>query len=231
MKVTVFHGSPRIGNTHKATELFLDGMRTCGDIEITEFFLPQALPELCLGCQLCFAGEREVCPHAQHVTPIYEAILDADALVFTTPHHGASSMSGGMKSLLDHLDFLTMNVAPRAELFRKRAFILTTAAGSTSAIAPLRTCLKRWGINRVHSLGIRMLTNEWSAMPASRQQRIKVRLYRRAARFYKTRVKRPYISTVFTYYISAFILRLFVGRDAYPYKYWTTNGYFEKRPF
>ena len=231
MKITVFHGSPRRGNTYTATALFLDGLRTCGDVEITEFFLPQALPEFCIGCQRCFSAERDACPHSRHVDPIYNAIIAADALVFTTPHHGACSMSSGMKNLLDHLDFLTMNIAPRAELFRKRAFILTTAAGSTAAIASIRKYLKNWGVNRVYTLGIRMLTNEWRAMPKSKQEKFERILRRRAARLYNAKLGAPYISTIFMYYISAFILKRFVGAGSYPHQYWTKNGYFTKRPF
>jgi len=231
MKLAVFHGSPRRGNTYRATELFLDELSRLGDVEISEFYLPEALPKFCVGCQLCLSGPRENCPHSKYVDPIYEAIMAADALVFTTPHYGACSMSAGMKNLLDHLDFLTMNIAPRREIFVKRAFIITTASGSTAAIAPIRKYLKNWGVNRVGSLGIRMLTNEWNAMPPAKQARTERRLRHCAARFYTAKRGLPYISTAFMYYMSVFILKRFVGEDTYPHKFWTENGYFTRRPF
>lgn len=231
MKVAVFHGSPRKGNTYRATRLFLDEMARCGEVQLAEFFFPADLPQFCMGCQLCLSGPREKCPHAQHVTPILHAILEADALVFTTPHFGGCSMSSSLKNLLDHLDFLTMNVAPRTALFSKKAFILTTATGSTAAIGPIRKFLKNWGVNRVYALGLRMFTNKWNAMPQKKQAAFERRLRRAARQFYAAPIGRPYLSTAFMYHMSKLVLRRYVGEGAYPYQYWTEQGFFDKRPF
>ena len=65
----------------------------------TEFFLPKDLPVFCTGCTLCFSGLLEKCPNYQYVAPILDAIINADALIFATPHYGACSMPGAMKSL------------------------------------------------------------------------------------------------------------------------------------
>lgn len=231
MNVAVFHGSPRKGNTYKATNIFLDECRKNTDIHCTEFFFPSSLPAFCTGCQLCLGNPREMCPHAQYVTPIYEAIMDADVLVFATPHLGGCSMSSCMKNLLDHLDFFTLNVAPRTEIFRKKAIIITTATGSTAAIKPIMKYLKNWGINRVDAIGLRMLTNKWTSMPPSKQAAFEKRLRRKANHFITAPRKSPYVSTVFMYYVSRFILRKYVGESAYPYQYWMENNFFAKRPF
>ena len=231
MNITVFHGSPRKGNTYRATRIFLDELLRCGDIQYTEFFLPEALPEFCTGCQLCLGSPSEVCPHSQYVLPILNAIICSDALIFSTPHSGACSMTAGMKTLLDHLDFLTITVAPRAELFSKKAFIITTGSGSTAAAKPIKSCLRNWGLNRVLSLGIRMFTDKWVKMSNEKQRKIKNRLQRAAHNFYNTPKRQPYISTIFMYHIAKFILKKYVGEDAYPYKYWQEKGYFKKRPF
>ena len=146
MNITIFHGSPRKGNTYRATTIFMDEMKSLGDINVTEFYLPKALPVFCMGCQRCLGSPHTNCPHNEHVEPIFEAILESDALIFTTPHFSCN-MSGAMKNLLDHLDFLTMNIAPRKEVFRKRAFIITTGSGSTAAIKPIRKFLMNWGIS------------------------------------------------------------------------------------
>ena len=231
MNLAVFHGSPRKGNTYRATGIFLDELKKQEDVKLTEFFLPEALPVFCTGCQLCLGGPRERCPHAQYVEPILQAILDADALLFTTPHHGACSMSAGMKSLLDHLDFLTMNVTPRGELFRMKAFILTTATGSAAAIGPIRSYLKNWGVNRVDALGIRMFTDKWDKMPEKKRTGLERKLRKRARRFYALVPGRAPVSAVFMYHMSKMILRKYVGEEAYPYQYWKERGYFDKRPF
>jgi len=231
MNIAVFHGSPRKGNTYRATKVFMDELLQCGEIQYTEFFLPEALPKFCTGCQLCLANPSEVCPHSLFVSPILNAIICADALIFTTPHFGACSMSAGMKTLLDHLDFLTMNIAPRDELFSKKAFIITTGAGAATAAKPIKSYLRNWGVNRVHSLGFRMFTDKWDKMSNAKQHKIEAQLQRAARRFYNTPKKHPYISTIFTYHMAKFVLKKYIGKDAYLYDYWQKSGYFKKRPF
>lgn len=231
MRIAVFHGSPRKGNTYTAAKLFLEQLGKRGETRITEFFLPEALPVFCTGCQLCMGNPRECCPHARDVDPIAEAIFHADALVFATPHHGAGDMSAGMKNLLDHLAFLTLNVAPRPELFAQKAFVITTGTGSVTAKKPLVRCLKHWGVNRIYALGLRMMTDAWDKMPASKRFRYEKTLRRAADRFAAAPKRFPYLSTIGMYHASKFILKKYVGEDAYPYRYWEEKGYFRKRPF
>ncbi|MDO5559811.1 MAG: NAD(P)H-dependent oxidoreductase [Oscillospiraceae bacterium] len=205
MKVVVFHGSPRKGNTYIATRLFMDGLSQCGEVSYSEFFLPEAIPEFCMGCQLCLSNSHEKCPHSSYIEPIFQEIMDADALVFTTPHYGACSMTGGMKNLLDHLDFLTLTVAPRKEIFNKKAFVLSTGTGSTAAIKPIKKYLKNWGINRVSSIGIRMFIDKWNSMPIRKRRKQEKRLCHAARKFFFMKKKIPYISSIFMYHINRFI--------------------------
>ena len=113
MKVALFHGNPRKGNTFFATSIFMDELHKCGGVDCIEFFMPTDLPAFCVGCQQCLNGLREKCPNAKYVTPILDEIINADALVFATAHCGGSCMPGSMKNLLDHLDFLALLVSPR----------------------------------------------------------------------------------------------------------------------
>ena len=113
MKVVVFNGSPRKGNTFTVTKIFLDELAKYGEMELTEFSFPKDMSKFCTGCQQCLRGPREKCSHADYVDSIYEAILEADALVFASPHFGASCMPGSMKTLFDHLSFMEMTIAPR----------------------------------------------------------------------------------------------------------------------
>jgi multimeric flavodoxin WrbA len=230
-KIAVFHGSPRKGNTYYATKVFMDELLKCGDVDFIEFFTSEALPSFCSGFTMCLCGLLEKCPNARYIVPILEKLLRADSIIFATPHYGACSMPGIMKNLFDHLDFLALHVSPRTEIFDKKAFIITTGAGSTAAIKPIKNVLKHWGINRVYSLGIRMLTNKWDKMSESKQMRYD-RLLRKAARcFYKAKKGRPYISTIFFYYVAKFIVKKHIGEGNYPYEYWKAKGYFNKRPF
>ena len=129
MNITVFHGSPQKGNTYFATKIFMDELSKRSNVRFSEFLLPKDLPVFCTGCTLCFTGAQEKCPNSKYVTPLIDAIINADALLFSTPHYGACSMPGSMKSLFDHIDFLVLNVSPREEMFEKKAFLITTGAG------------------------------------------------------------------------------------------------------
>lgn len=231
MKICVIHGSPRKGNTYKAAQIFIDELNKCGEIALTEFFFPQSLPEFCVGCQLCLGNPREKCPHSQYVTPVLDAMLEAGALLVTSPHHGAGAMPAGLKNLFDHLDFLTLTVAPRKEMFDKKAFVITTGSGSVSAINPIVKCLKGWGVNRIYSLGLRMFTDKWDKMPDTKQERFESALRRKARRFFWAKRRKPYLGTVFMYHMSKFILRKYIGKGAYPYEYWLERDWFGKRPF
>jgi len=229
--ITVFHGSPRKGNTYLATNIFMEELLKRGNVSFTEFFLPEALPVFCKGCILCMNGSQEKCPNAQYVTPILDAIINADALIFATPHYGASSMPGAMKSLFDHIDFLVLPVSPREEIFNKKAFVISTGTGSTTAVKPIIKTLKHWGINRVYSLCIRMFTNKWDKMPEVKQARFEKSLRQSARKFYEAKKKRPYLSNIFFYHMSKFVLKRYVGVGNYPYELWKEKGYFNKRPF
>ena len=231
MKVAVFHGSPHKGNTHYVTNLFMNELEKSGDISVTEFFLPQNLPVFCTGCALCLGGLHEKCPNAQYVTPIIDAIINAEALVFATPHYGACSMSGSMKNLLDHIDFLVLGSAPREEMFDKKAFVITTGAGTTAAIKPIINFLRHCGINRVRSLGFRLLTNKWNKMPQKKQARYEKSLRQSARKFYNTKKGRTNLYSIIWYHLFKFVLKKYVGKDDYAYRLWEEKGYFKKRPF
>jgi len=226
-----FHGSPRKGNTYHATRLFVDELCNCGDVHLTEFFLPTDLPEFCTGCTLCFGGRQTDCPNAQYSAPILQAILHADALVLATPHYGACDMSAAMKNLLDHIDFLVLNISPNEEMFGKKAFVITTGAGSGFAAKPIAKYLRHCGVNRVYTYSVRLFTDKWGNMSAARRTRHEKALKLAARRFYHTKRKRPQLSTITYFYITRIIIRRFVGVGSYPCELWKQRGYFKKRPF
>ena len=231
MKVAVFHGSPRKGNTYHATKIFMDELSKCGKVHFTEFFLPKDLPVFCIGCTLCFSGSLDKCPNARYVTPIMDAILDADALVFATPHYGACSMTGAMKTLFDHLGSLVLNVYPREEMFNKKAFIITTGAGTTAAIRPIKSFLKHCGVNRINALGFRLLTDKWAKMPETKRVKYEKSILRSAQKFYRAKKRRPYLTTIIFYHIVKSIVMKYIGEGNFPYENWKEKGYFKKRPF
>lgn len=193
MKLTVIHGSPRKGNTYHAAQQFLTELRKCdADLAVREFFLPQDLPEFCRGCMACVLKSETLCPHAKYVQPILEAMLESDALLFTTPVY-VMAPSGGMKNFLDHFPYLYMVHRPRPEMFRKKAAILSTAAGAgmRSAMKPIAVSLRYWGVGTVCRLGFRILAENWDDIPPERAQKNNGRLKKAARKFYSSVQKNP----------------------------------------
>jgi multimeric flavodoxin WrbA len=236
MNITVVHGSPRKnGNTYTAARQFMSAMQICGDVTFTEFFLPDALPEFCRGCMICVMSGEDQCPHKAYTLPILDAMLKADALIFTTPVY-VMSESGVMKAFLDHFPYLYFVHRPREEMFAKKAFVLSTTlgAGTKSAIKTVSASLRFWGVNRVYSAGFALHEVTWDKIPARRKQKIESRIAQRATAFYgevaSKKRKRPYM---FLQIMSIFMRKMAAGYDDdfLDKQYWLQKGWLKKSPF
>ena len=238
MKIVTVHGSPRKGNTYKATEVFKEEMRRQGEIEFVDFFLPKDLPEFCRGCMICFLKGEEKCPHADYTMPILEQMVSADALIFTTPVF-ALSLSGCMKSFLDHYAYIFIVHRARNEMFWKKAFIIssTVGSGTKEAIKTISTSLKYWGVNRVYSYSFATFGDEWDDMNADKKDKFNSQIRKKAIKFYNEvashKKHRPYIFIRIMYSISKFILKKYTDDSSLDKKYWVEKGWYkgEKNPF
>lgn len=238
MKIVVVHGSPRKGNTYKATELFKKEMQNQGEIEFVDFFLPKDMPEFCRGCMTCFLKGEEKCPHADYTMPILDQMVLADALIFTTPVF-ALSLSGCMKSFLDHYAFIFIVHRARSEMFEKKAFIIssTVGAGAKSAMKTISTSLKYWGVNRVYTYKFATFGDEWENLKLDKKDKIEKQIKQKASTFYKEVVsgKRhsPYLHIRIMYSISKSILKKYTDESSLDKKYWIEKGWYtgEKNPF
>ena len=237
MKVVLINASPRRGNTYHAAQLFLEEMAKQTELQCTEYFLPQDLPEFCLGCGNCFDKGEEKCPHAGYTLPILESMLEADALVVATPVF-VWQTTGAMKNFLDHFAHLFMIHRPRQEMFGKNAFILSTATGGpkNSAIKPIALNLKLWGINRVYSKGFilnLMHPGSWESIDAKRRDRIEKEINREARKFYKRvngKKRQPYLLARFIFYLSRSMIVKDGKNRAYDRAYWERKGWLTGMP-
>ena len=155
MKITVINGTPQKGVTYHMKEMFLDHLRDGN--EITEFY-PADMPPYCVGCKSCFLRGEQLCPHASSVMPIWEAMTEADLLVFAYPVY-ALRAPASIKSLLDHLCVRWMVHRPDARMFSKTAVIITNSVGAPngSAQKDVRTSLSWMGVSSVYTCGAGMM--------------------------------------------------------------------------
>ena len=93
-----------------------------------EFFLPKDLNHFCTGCYGCLES-REKCPFWEDKKPIDDAIKAADLLILTTPNY-CMMPSAPMKAFLDLFFTNWLTHKPYEEMFKKRAVVISTAAGA-----------------------------------------------------------------------------------------------------
>lgn len=172
MHITVIYGTPHKGSTWHIARQVLKNLAGEGD-EVEEIYLPEALPAFCVGCFACIKTGEEHCPHRAYTAPLQQALHRADVLIFTTPVY-VMRCSGAMKSFLDHFAYQFMVHRPDGTMFRKRALILTTAAGAgnRSAAKDIAASLQYWGMGRIHRYGKAVRAACWEHVAPPLQQKI-----------------------------------------------------------
>lgn len=172
MHITVIHGTQHRGSTWHIAQQVLKNLAGEGD-RVQEFTLPEALPSFCVGCFACIQKGAEHCPHYAYTEPLQQAPHAADVLIFTTPVY-VMRCSGQMKAFLDHFAYQFIVHRPDETMFRKRALILTTAAGAgnRSAAQDIAASLRYWGVGRIHSYGKAVRASCWEHVSPALQSKI-----------------------------------------------------------
>lgn len=182
MKIVAITGTNVKGCTHRLMELFLDGLG--GGHTVETFTLPKDGPPYCLGCKTCFFSGEDQCPHADTVTPIWQAMLKADLLVLAYPVY-ALRAPAQVKALLDHLCVHWFVHRPDPGMFSKRAVILTQAIGLfyRAALKDVSTSLSWLGVSDIRMLGAGLLEGVyWDELSQKRRDTIARKVRRLAAR-------------------------------------------------
>lgn len=150
-KCLVLHGSPRRGNTYKATMLVVDELAKQPDwdfelIRIKDLNLP-----FCLGCFTCILNDENKCPHTGILSPILRKMLDADALIVSAPIY-ILQINAETKNFFDHLAW----IFHRPRFFGKQALVITTTAAAAAAKGTkfLKETLYQMGYNHAYELPI-----------------------------------------------------------------------------
>ncbi len=237
MKITVINGTEKHGVTYKLKELFLDKFKPAA--EITEFYLPKDCPSFCLGCTSCFMHGEETCKDYAYINAIEKSLLQADLIVMTSPAY-VMHATGAMKALLDHFGYRWMPHRPAAEMFKKRAVIITQClgAGAKSTANDIKHSLSWWGISEIGVFtGALMSDIVWDKLTEKKRKKLTDGINKLARKYLKIDYSKS-AKTKLSVKIKFTFCRLIQkqvgksGASGLDYEYWTERGWLEKsRPW
>lgn len=237
MKITVINGTEKHGVTYKLKETFLEAFKD--SCEITEFYLPKDCPALCVGCTSCFKRGEDTCKDSASVQVIEQSLRQADLIVFTSPAY-VMHATGALKSLLDHLAYRWMPHRPAAEMFAKRAVVITQClgAGAKSAAKDIADSLSWWGISNIGKYsGALMADILWDNLSLQRQKKLLKGVKRLARKYAKINYAKPArtsLTTKIKFNLCRFIQKKIQksGVESLDCQYWQNNGWLSKnRPW
>lgn len=202
MKCVVINGTEQRGCTYHLKKIFLDELQP---EQLTQFFLPKDAPDYCTGCKVCFNSSETRCPHYEKVNPIWQAMLEADLIVFAYPVN-ALRAPGHIKSLLDHLANHWFLHRPDPRMFNKTAVIITKSQSigisSRAAQKDVRASLNWLGIPRVKGIAFGMLGDMfWNEIPAKRRHGFERRMRAFARRFQHMKPAKMSLRTRFYFHL------------------------------
>ena len=237
MKITVINGTEKHGVTYKIKEQFLQNFGSVA--EITEFYLPKDCPAFCAGCTNCFMRGEDTCKDYTYVSVIEKSLLQADLIVMTSPSY-VMHATGAMKALLDHFGYRWMPHRPAAEMFGKRAVIITQClgAGAKSTACDIKHSLSWWGISKIGTFKCALMSDVvWSNLSEKKRKSLTNKINRLARKFARINYSKPAHTTIITkikFNLSRFIQKRVRknGIESFDGNYWFNNGWLNKnRPW
>ena len=170
MNIVMLNGQNHKGSTYHIGRMIAD--RIEGDNEIAEFFFPRDLNHFCAGCYRCIENTA-ACPYYEEKKKIIDAMDRADVLIVTTPTY-CMHMSAPLKSFFDMTFDLWMVHRPMESMFKKKALIVTTAAGTGtgSAMKDVEDCLFYLGVPRIYKYGLAVQAMSWDDVAADKKKKI-----------------------------------------------------------
>ncbi|MDP3448754.1 MAG: NAD(P)H-dependent oxidoreductase [Eubacteriales bacterium] len=230
MKITIIHGQNHNGSSYQMGRLLVD--QISGENEITEFFLPRDLNHFCLGCYRCIENDAD-CPWHEQKQAIVDAMEAANLLIFTTPTY-CMAPSAPMKSLLDLTFTMWMAHRPRASMFLKKAVVLSTSAGSSTAGATkgISKSLFFWGVPKIYRYGASVQAMNWEGVKPKVKNKITKDTGRLAKKLSKNTPPRAGIKTRFMFAVMAAMQKANLSASPVEKQHWQAQGWLDKaRPW
>ena len=232
MKTVAIYGIEHKGSTYNIVQMFMNKLNISKD-NLTEFFLPKDMPHFCIGCNNCFMKGEESCPHQEYITPIKEAIRNAELVILASPVY-VLRVTGQMKALLDHFGFQFMIHRPNKSMFSKTALVVAIAAGGgmRSAIKDMTASLKLWGISKIFKFGYAVAAAKWEDVTEKNRIKIEKKIKKLSRMIL---LKKNKIKTNLKIKLLFLLFRMIQkkhGYIQYDKNYWKEHGWLEKtRPW
>ncbi|MGN0169486.1 MAG: flavodoxin family protein [Lachnospiraceae bacterium] len=230
MKIVFIHGQNHKGSTWNVANLLLQ--KITGEKEVKEFFLPRDLNHFCVGCYSCLEG-WEKCPFWEDKQPIDEAMNEADLLILTTPNY-CMMPSAPMKAFLDLFFTNWLSHKPRESMFRKRAVVISTAAGAGAGKAAklVANNLTNWGIPEVTCYGLSVNAMNWEMVSEKKKAKIEKDMNRLAARLSGKTAVKVGIKTRILFRMFGGMQKANWGASPSEKEYWESRGWLSgKKPW
>lgn len=230
MKIAIINGQNHKGSSYHIGRLLVDQIP--GEKEITEFFLPRDLNHFCIGCYRCIENDAD-CPWFEQKSAIVDAMEAADLLVFTTPTY-CMAPSASMKALIDLTFTMWMSHRPHGSMFRKKAVVISTSAGSSTAgaIKGIAQNLVFWGVPKIYRYGARMEAMNWESAKPKVKQKIESDMAKLAKRLGKNTPVRVGLKTRFLFSMMAGMQKANYNASPIEKEYWRSQGWLDRaRPW
>ena len=172
MKIVLINGVNHKGSTYHIARMAAEKAGGENSV-ITEFFLPRDFGSFCMGCNQCFSVDKSKCPHYEAITPITNALLEADLIILASPVY-VYHTTGAMKAFLDHYGYMWMAHRPEDVMFKKQALCVTTAAGAgmKSTIKDMADSLFFWGVAKTYKIGFAVRAVNWNGVTEKNKKKI-----------------------------------------------------------
>lgn len=232
MNIVVFTGTEIKGCTYHIKELFVEPLRK--ENSIKEFSLPKDFPHFCCGCKNCFFKGEQYCPHAEHSIPIWNAMLEADLLVFAYPVYVLRA-PGQVKALLDHFACHWLVHRPDRRMFYKRAVILTQSIGAPNGAAQrdVQTSLIWLGVSNMKKLGFGLMEGViWEKLSEKKRQLIKNKVQKLAAQYVEPKTVNMGFKTRVFFALCRRIHKMTLKGEEVPSvdnQHWLDNGWLKQK--
>ena len=164
---------------------------------------------------------------------ILDAVEDADLLIVTTPTY-CLHVSAPLKSFIDLTFDYWMSHRPRKSMFRKRAVIVSTSAGSSSkaAMKDVEDALFYLGVPSIMKYGLSVQAMNWDGIRSSKKEKIEKDTTRLARKLNTDKKPHVGIKTRFIFRMMGMMQKNGWGSSPVEKEYWEQNGWFGKeRPW